>query len=177
MVSQRCLLTVLEQGQRNQVVGGWEKEMELRRKTTLCTFFSSFVKVWGMSTFQQFPAFLGDSVRAVGHQSTAFDSGTQPTLNLCRLEEYFGEGKPLWCAPYVLSLGYLLLAAAGDRSSVKQRLAQSQHVEHLVSSGKESDSQELHCPTQTGSCSRLAVCRGNARGSFCTLLHLTPAGL
>lgn len=82
-------------------------------------FLSSFVKVWGVFTFQQFLVFLGDSVRAVGHQSTAFDSGTQPALNLCRLVEYFGERKPLWCAPCLLSLGYLcwLLQGTGPKSS------------------------------------------------------------
>lgn len=34
------------------MVEGWEKEMELRRKTTLCMFLSSFVKVWAFFTFQ-----------------------------------------------------------------------------------------------------------------------------
>lgn len=76
------------------MVEGWEKEMELRRKTTLhvpwlicqglglvCLpgCFNNSLYFWELHS---------------GLQDT-FDLGTLPTVNLYRLEEYFGERKPL----------------------------------------------------------------------------------
>lgn len=45
-----------------------------------------------------------------------FDSGTLSTVNLWRLQEYFGgKRNTLLHAPYMLFLDYLLLAAVEDR--------------------------------------------------------------